>query len=299
MVEIRQILCPIDFSHASRHALDHAVAIATWYQSEILALHVINLAVTPEPRILPARFPVSTLRVDDERQLMEEELRSWLEPANRAGLRITLLVDEGNPAPRILDRVSSVQADFIVMGTHGLSGFEHFMLGSVAEKVLRRATCPVMTVPPAAVTAARVPYTRLLCAVDFSESSLAALRFAFSIAKESDANLTILHVFEWPPDDETLLARFDAAEFRQFVQVQARTRLEALIPDDVRTWCKPATTIRYGKPYQQILDVAEGDGTDLIVIGVRGRNPLDLALFGSTTNHVIRRAACPVLTLRC
>src|SRR5262249_17976903 len=164
----------------------------------------INLAVIPEPRILPARFPVSILPEEDERQLMEEELRSWLEPANRAGLRITPLVDEGNPATRILDRASSVQADFIVMGTHGLSGFEHFMLGSIAEKVLRRATCPVMTVPPAAVTTARVPYTRLLCAVDFSESSLAALRFAFSIGKESDANLTILHVFEWPPDDETL-----------------------------------------------------------------------------------------------
>src|SRR5262249_20277087 len=250
----------------------------------------INLAVIPEPRILPARFPVSTLPEDDERRLVEEELRSWLEPANRAGLRFTLLVDEGNPAPRILDRANFVQADFIVMGTHGLSGFEHFMVGSVAEKVLRRATCPVMTVPPAAVTTAKVPYTRLLCAVDFSESSLTALRFAFSIAKESDANLTILHVFEWPPDEDLLIARFDPNEYRQFVEVQAKDRLEALVTDDVRTWCKPATKIGYGKPYQQILEVAESDGTDLIVIGVHGRNPLDLALFGSTTNHVIRRA---------
>jgi nucleotide-binding universal stress UspA family protein len=155
-----------------------------------------------------------------------------------------------------------------------------------------------MTVPPAVETAAKVPYTRLLCPVDFSESSLAALRFAFSLAREADAQLTILHVFDWPPDDDLLVERFDVPEFRRVVEEQARGRLQALVTDDERVWCKPSTKVAYGKPYREILDVAEKEQTDLIVIGVRGRNPLDLTLFGSTTNHVVRRASCPVLTLR-
>jgi nucleotide-binding universal stress UspA family protein len=298
MIEIRRILCPIDYSDPSRHALEHAVAIAKWYDSEITALHVIYLAYLPQPPILFAEFPRPALPTEAERQAFERELRGWLEPANRAGVKTDILIDDGNVASRILDRAGSLRADLIVMGTHGLSGFERFMVGSVAEKVLRKASCPVMTVPPATVTAAKVPYARLLCPVDFSESSLCALRLAFSLAKESDAHLTILHAFDWPPDDDLLLERFDAPELRHELESQTRKRLEALVTDEVRVWCKPITKISYGKPYRQILETAKSEGSDLIVIGVRGRNALDLAMFGSTTNHVVRQAPCPVVTMR-
>ena len=66
----------------------------------------------------------------------------------------------------------------------------------------------------------------------------------------------------------------------------------------MRTWCEPEARLSYGKPYREILGAAERDGTDLIVMGVHGRNVVDLALFGSTTNQVVRHASCPVLTLR-
>jgi nucleotide-binding universal stress UspA family protein len=297
MIEIRSILYPIDFSEASRHALEHAVVLAKWYESRITALHVVHAPLFPQPPILVAGFAEAKAPAVPNHKACEEEMEAWLEPAHRVGLKTDAIVDDGNAAVRILERASSLQADLIVMGTHGLSGFERFVLGSVTEKVLRKATCPVMTVPPAAVTAAKVPYTRLLCPVDFSESSSAALRFAFSLAEESNANLTILHVVDWP--DEGLLAqRFDEPEFRRRVEEEARSRLEALVPDDVREWCKPSTKIAYGKPYREVLQTAEGEGTDLIVIGVRGRNALDLMVFGSTTNHVVRRAPCPVLTMK-
>ena len=297
MVEIHEILCPTDFSEASRHAFEHVVVIAKWYDSRITALHVLHVPLFPHPPILAAGFADATTPAVNY-QAREEELRVWLEPAHRAGIKTEAVVDEGNTARQILEHARSRQADLIVMGTHGLSGFERFMLGSVTEKVLRKATCPVMTVPPAAETAAKLPYTRLLCPVDFSDSSLAALRFAVSLAEEADASLTILHVFDWPPDDDLLLERFDAPAFRHVVEEQARGRLEALVTDDVRVWCKPSTKVAYGKPYRQILEVAEKEEADLIMIGFRGRNPVDLRLFGSTTNHVVRRASCPVLTLR-
>src|SRR5262249_23060685 len=122
---------------------------------------------------------------------------------------------------------------------------------------------------------------------------------ALSLAQESDARITILHVFEWPVDDESLdEPPRDSSEFRRGLEMNARQQLEALIPDEVRNWCTAEPIMQYGQPYRRILSLADAEKADLIVMGVRGRNPLDVFLFGSTTNHVVRRAPCPVLTLR-
>lgn len=297
-VNVRRILCPVDFSDVSRHALEHAIAVAKWYDSKITALHVIHApGFLPQPPLLFAE-PSDSVMPLKRRQELEQQLREWLEPADRGGLATEVVFDDGQPVARILAHASTLQVDLIVMGTHGLSGFDRFIMGSVTEKVLRKAECPVMTVPPASVTTANVPYTRLLCPVDFSASSQAALRFTFSLAEESDAHLTLLHVLDWPPDDELLVEGFDVPEFREALEERTRGRLEALVPDEVRVWCKPVTKVTYGKAYQQIVEVAAVDRVDAIVIGVRGRSPVDLTLFGSTTNQVIRRASCPVITLR-
>jgi nucleotide-binding universal stress UspA family protein len=123
-------------------------------------------------------------------------------------------------------------------------------------------------------------------------------RYALSLAEEANASPTILHVFDWPVRGDRLVRRFDTAEFRRAVEEDARARLDELVTDEVRQWCNPSTMIGDGKPYREILDVAAKEETDLIVIGIQGRNAVDLTLFGSTTNHVVRRAPCPVLTVR-
>jgi nucleotide-binding universal stress UspA family protein len=191
------------------------------------------------------------------------------------------------------------------MGTHGASGFERLVLGSVAEKVLRRAGCPVLTVPPRMRSAGAMPFQRILCPIDFSDSSLAGLEWAWSLAQESGALVSLLHVIEWPweeppapvfeelPADEArqLLA------FRRALEDSSRLRLEALVPNDLRDRFSPPALITHGKAHREVLAAAEGHA-DLIVMGVHGRNVVDLALFGSTTNQVVRRASCPVLTVR-
>ena len=295
MVEIHRILCPVDFSETSRHALEHAVAIAKWYESELTVLHALYPRFRPEPPIFFAEPPHSVLESENMRDVAETQLQRWLEALGHTGVKVNTLVDEGHAVPIILQQAATVDADLMVMGTHGVSGFDRLVLGSVAEKVLRKAPCPVLTVPPAA-KAAKLPYARVLCPVDFSESSLAALRFAISIAEEADAHLTVLHVGDWASEES--LAVDHQTTFGAGFEQQARQRLESLIPDDVRVWCKPQTRVEFGKPHRQILEVVRTDGTDLIVMGVRGRNPVDLTLFGSTTNHVVRGSACPVLTIK-
>lgn len=298
MIELREILCPVDFSESSRHALAHAVVLAKWYESRLTVLHVMMPPLFAAPPVLMVGFPGASEAAETDPAVCERTLHAWLEPAKAAGLATVALVDRGRVHARILDAAASRRADLVVMGSHGLGGFEQFVIGSITARVLRKASCPVLTVPPAAATAATLPYKRILCPIDFSEPSLRALRYALSLAEEADATLTMLHVFDWAPADERLVGRFDVAAYRRSVEEQARRDLEALVPAEVRNWCQPVTRVAQGKPYLQILDAAAQDGADLIVIGVHGRNPIDLTLFGSTTNHVVQRASCAVLTLR-
>jgi nucleotide-binding universal stress UspA family protein len=296
VIDIRRILCPVDFSDASRHALEHATAVAGWYDSRLLVLHVWAPPFPVVPPLLFSEPDHLELPAEAVREEFLARLRQWAAGAAAAGCQVDVELVTGNPAAKIVERAGAYEAHLIVMGTHGRGGFERLMIGSVAERVLHRAACPVLTIPPPAVTTSKLPFKRLLSAVDFSEPSLVAFRFAVSIAKESGAHLTVLHAIEWPLDEE--MAAFDTPEFRQVIEDQTRARVGGLLTDDMRTWCEVDTTIAYGKPYREILDVAGRDDTDLIVMGVHGRNALDLMLFGSTTNQVVRRASCPVLTLK-
>ena len=301
MVDIRHILCPIDLSLTSRRALDHAVMLAGWYGARLTALHVCNPLYLPEPPILFAEAPHPNRAAEPSaRDGLEAQLHEWLARARAAGIDTKVEIDQShNPAARILQCAGALPADLIVLGTHGRSGFERFMLGSITERVLRKAACPVLTVPPPAIRTTKLPFKRLLCPVDFSETSISALQFAFSIAKESDAHLTILYVIEWPRNDEMVVdSALDIPEYRERLEQDLTLRLQALISEDERTWCEPTTRVMYGKPYQRIVEVAENDEEDLIVMGVHGRNAVDVMLFGSTTNQTVRRAPCPVLTLR-
>jgi nucleotide-binding universal stress UspA family protein len=300
-MNINRILCPTDFSDASAHAVDLAALIAGWYKARIAALHVVSSAVVlPELRL----SPVSSV---DEAALsaLQSATAARFAEASGAGIAVDVFVETGSPATRILERANELPADLIVMGTHGTSGFQHLMLGSVTERVLRKAACPVVTVPPRAPATSRIPFKRLLCAIDFSESSMAALQFAVSIASESGGVLTMLHVLEWPweeppaprLDDLPAEQGIALAEYRRYREKMATMQLEELA-SATRMSDAPLVRLRNGKPHVQILDVAQEESSDLIVIGVHGRNPLDMMIFGSTANHVIRAAACPVLTVR-
>src|SRR5215467_5486165 len=297
MTEFKHILCPVDFSDASRHALHHAIAIAGWFESHVTGLHVTRPGFAFEPPILFAeRGGLKALRVDRDQLLAR--LNDWMQPATVARIPWTAHVEEGAPAQCVLEFARSLPADLIVMGTHGRSGFEHLMLGSVAEKVLRNASCPVMTVPPRAATAARLPFRRLLCPVDFSEASIEALHVAFPLAEEADAELTILNVVDWPDDETFLVEAFESPDMRRQLEKQTAERIDALIPEEARIWSRPSAKVAIGTAHREIVAAAVEMDADLIVIGVHGRRRLDVTLFGSTTNQVVRRAPCPVLTIR-
>jgi nucleotide-binding universal stress UspA family protein len=301
---ITRVLCPIDFSETSAHALELAAAVAGWYNAHLTVLHVypaVNRAygpsVTDESSLMAGPAPA-------ELEAAREHAASAAVPVRNAGLPHDIVVTAGQPVHAILHHASGLPADLVVMGTHGASGFQHLLLGSVTEKVLRRATCPVLTVPPRA-PATTTRFRHVLCAVDFSDWSVKAAAAAASMAREAGATLTLLHVLEWPwhepPEPPTVGVppeqALALAEYRRYLETTARGRLEEVARTVAAQGVTPAIETRFGKPHVELMDEARESNADLMVIGIRGRNAVDLGLFGSTTNQVVRRATCPVLTI--
>jgi nucleotide-binding universal stress UspA family protein len=295
MIEVERVLCPVDFSDFSRRALDHAASLARWYEARLTVLYVSPLfpgALGFPPSVNPGTFEA----IDPE--VLRGEVLRFAQPVSE-DVPVDALALNGDAAQVILEQAAGLGADLLVMGTHGRHGFQRWVLGSVAEKVLRRASVPVLTVPPAAGSQPSTPpYRRILCPVDFSPHSDHALRHALSLAEEAKARLTVLHVIEWFPEQGVREHRAFPPELPRLLEEDARTRLAAAVPAEARAWCEPLASVRCGKPYVQILRAAEDEQCDLIVLGVHGRAAADIMLFGSTTNQVVRQATCPVLTVR-
>jgi len=306
MIEIQRILCPIDFSDYSRHALDHAVALARWYESTITVLHVFSTVPVAAYAGMQGFEPIALTRADRDQLL--EELKRFVETESAPGVSMDATICEGDTTIEILNQATAMKAELLVMGTHGRSGFERFLLGSVTEKVLRKASCPVLTVPrlhPDAVSATPVLFKQILCPVDFSDCSMQALNYAMSLAQEADAHLTVLHVMTDElavmPDAYGAIIMNDReslADFRARREDDARQRLKNAVPEAVAAYCRVEPMVSSGKPSREILRIAADQQSDLIVVGVHGRGAADLMFFGSTTNHVVREATCPVLTVR-
>lgn len=302
MTELKQILCPVDFSEFSRRALDHALAVARCYGSTVTALHVVAPmpVVVPGPYYFGAEIPPPMALPPTDRAVIAAQIQRLADAEQVPGVRVETLVAEAPVVySEILVQAERLGSNLVVMGTHGRSGFQRLFLGSTAEKVLRQARCPVMTVPPQAPDAmprGPAPFTRILCAVDFSESSKIALGYAMSLAREGEAALTLAHVIEMRPlyYDFSPPAVVDLTAWCE----DARRRLRHMVPEETRSSSSVKETVRNGTPYREILTLAREVDSDLIVMGVQGRGAADLFFFGSTTHHVIREARCAVLTLR-
>lgn len=302
MSKFNQILCPVDFSAFSRRALDHALGVARCYGSSVTALHVVAPvpAVVAPPYYFGAEMPVPMALPPVDRAVVAAHIQEFAEAEHVPGVRVETRVAEAPVVYKeILLQAERLRSDLVVIGTHGRSGFERLFLGSTAEKVLRKANCPVMTVPPAAPEAmprGPVPFARILCAVDFSDSSRLGLDYAMSLARENKAALTVAHVIETRPlyYDFSPPVAIDLTAWHD----EARRRLYEMVPDAVRFSCSVTEAVREGSSYRGILALAGETDSDLIVMGVQGRGAADLWFFGSTTHHVIREARCAVLTVR-
>lgn len=299
-----KILCPLDLSDFSKRAFEHGLVLARWYDAEVVALHVFSSWVPPGDL---STYPAWMRQVPQARVQIDAELRDQLQPAVDAGIEAPLVTRQGEPSAEILACARSMNADLIVLSTHGRSGFDRLALGSVTEKVLRKASCPVLVVPVEREDKEREPerkapfagYRRIVCAEDFSDQSIRALDFAVSLAEHGRAALTLVHVVEVADDPDVQVGGTSPlATLRRERVERAAASLRRLAAERTASGAKLEEVVRLGTAHREILAVAEETGADLVVMGVRGRGAIDMTLFGSTTNQVVRRARCDVLTVR-
>jgi len=298
-IEIDRILCPVDFSDFSRHALERAVRLGGWFRARVEVLHVV-------PFVLPTTglpyFPVSVAPSSSLREQAARDLEAFVAPHFDAGVPIEAKLLEGDPWRAIRDEAEGWSADLLVMGTHGRGGFEHLILGSVTEKVMRRAPCPVMTVGRVAPLTPGGPlFRRIVCAADLSPASERTLETAVSLAGECDAQVTHLHVLESIPfavGGGLESAIPDPAELRRVLVERVEGDLRKAVPPLVREFCEVKERVEVGSAWRQILCVADEVGADLIVMGEHAHGGVGRLVFGSTASHVVRQATCPVLVVR-
>jgi nucleotide-binding universal stress UspA family protein len=207
MLEIKLILCPIDFSEFSVRAYHHALSVAGHYQAKVAALHVVELSRHPS-----LGFAATAGLYDEASRAFYEDaqgqLQKFVKRHTNSEIQPELSVELGNAPDTILSFAEARNADQIIMGTHGRRGYDRLMLGSVTDRVMHTSSRPVLVVckPPHESTAGvderghHVHHlSRILFCADFSENSERALKSAISLTSEYDAELTLLHVLEQIP----------------------------------------------------------------------------------------------------
>jgi nucleotide-binding universal stress UspA family protein len=197
-----------------------------------------------------------------------------------------IIFQAGDIWPTLAEVIEEKLVDLLVLGTHGRTGLEKVLLGSVAEEIFRQALCPVLTVGPHSSLRPKnaAELNRILYATDFSPESPAAAPIAVSLAREHRAQLILLHSMEGTGEVSVL-----------------RHALRDLVPFGADLRCQPECVVERGAPANKILEVSEGHGADIIVLGVHGADG-HLArithFVNSDAYKIVTQAKCTVLTVR-
>lgn len=285
-ISLTNILVTTDFSEVSKAAMPYAAALARQYEARILVAH----ALSPEPRL---GVPLDAVPIEADLAWLEAEgYLAKFALGNSLGVKpAKMLLERGDVWDVISDIVKKNKIDLVVMATHGRQGLKKLVMGSEAEKIYRRATCPVLTIGPQVPPMSDLNWKlrTILFPTDGSETSLKALPYALSLAEENQANLIFLRIMP--------LAYYEGQESEE---ASVREALRALVPAEAEEWCKPEFVARFDFPVPGILRLAGERSVDLIVMGVKqaGGRAMQEHSPWPTASQVVAQANCPVLTVR-
>ena len=282
-VWINNILFLTDFSPASKAALRHALSVARRFEAKVYVTHVV------EPPIAAPRTAAfyETLSVREE---AEKRFDALLNEGTLNDIRHEIIVAEGSLWTAVEKIITKKKIDLVVVGTHGRKGFGKMMLGSVAEEIYRKASCPVLTIGPEnpGHPESEMRPRHILLATDLQDEAHRASDYAIAMALRQAAELIVLHVIEDQVSD------FGRAEQQRLASL---ARMEGLIPPETHLPCEPTMVVARGPAADEIPQAARRHGADLIILGLHGRKQMVGRLPGSVAYRVVCQAPCPVLTV--
>jgi nucleotide-binding universal stress UspA family protein len=279
--EINRIIAATDFSECASTALSYATQVALRFSAELTVLHAtpIQSAVAALPfsrvplaRAIANQYDAAVAALADYcDQRIPDLVNSWQ------------LVVPGDPGQAILEKSRSFDADLVVMGTHGRSGLPRFLMGSVAEHVIRESDSPVLSVrSESAGDNAKTSFERIVCPVNYTAVAAKALNYALLFASAFDSELTVLYLVEKGVRSDEL--ELEAERIRVWV-------------GDVPRSIKLKLIVREGRPAQDGLEYVDEHHADLLVLGAKRKQSLNRSVLGTTTEELTRLAMCPVLTV--
>jgi len=281
MIALKRILVPHDLGDTSNEAMKYATALARMFGATLDVLHVSH-RIGAVPTELPFELDPGI------EATMRERLRKFTSH-DKATPDQELHVRFGTPHEEIIRFAEARQTDLIVMGTHGRGVVAHALMGSVAERVVRSAPCPIVTVRNRPL---EFDTPNILVATDFGIASDTALTYGRTLAQTFGGRLELLHVMENP------FLRAMVAD-PHTLEVAARRQLsERLTATDLQTLGASASLEVSDDPAAAIVDYAKRARIDFIVMGTHGRQSMERLFIGSVAEHVVRHASCPVLTVR-
>jgi nucleotide-binding universal stress UspA family protein len=273
-ISFKNILFLTDFSEASSGALAYAVGLARHYNAQLYPAHACDPVILTE-----------TAGIDIVQEIEENSREQLTTLARESGVACTPLFARGGVEAAVPHWITEHGIDLVIMGTHGRRGLQHFLMGSIAEAIFRNATCPVLTVGPHVTTR---PYhgfkvESVLFPTDLGAHAEFAAQYALSVAEESDAKLTFIHV---APIEKTFQLERATRQLRKIAPVEAS---ESFRPDFVA---------KVGDPVEELLGYANAERPDLIVLGLPAGKKFNGHFRTGVTYNIIAGAPCPVLTVR-
>jgi nucleotide-binding universal stress UspA family protein len=301
MRPFKHILCPVDFSDFSRRAVRVARGLGKDFEAQVHLFHVLDIrAFSPAEAALAPKIDAANRRRVEE-QMVRLAREEGLSPDQ-------VEISEGLPHKAIVAKAQESPADLVVMGTHGISGFERLLLGSVTEKVLHQVDIPLLAVSqnvPDSLLATEGGrrFGSILVATDLGADALQTVEYALSLGMKYNSKVLILHVVPPPmaffgPMEAPWLGGVEIEKVSERLTRDSLKRLEELIPEKLREACEPELMVREGAPSATILDLARERQAELVVMGAHGHGKSDLGWVGSTCHRVMRAAKSPVLAVR-
>lgn len=297
MEEMRRILCPVDFSEATAFGVKVASSLTATYAASLELLHVLQEVAVPSR--LPLDFDQLYGEIAAEAESRLEELADSL---RQEGIEVDVEMRRGSPHVAIVHRAGESETDLIVMPTHERAGVDRLLHGSVSERVVRGAHCPVLAVPPTLEGLRRFAPRKILVATDLSSAATAAVDAAIAFASRHEAELVVAHVFTFQRIGTA------GADWRMptLTKEQVESAMDSVTHrlDEVARRVEEAGVEAYteigqgASPAREIAHIAEEEGAELVVVASHGHGGIRNALLGSTTEKLIRTLHRPLLVVR-
>ena len=303
MIQLKNILVPVDFSRPSENAFAYALSLAVRFRAQITVAHVVASLAGFEFTFPNGVADPEKLAIDSARQALQDFVQSRARSGAGAQVQVRSVLKTGDVRDELLHIVDEEKIDLVALGTHGRRSIERFILGSTTEHLLRKLPVPILTVPLMEAGAETgnselIPIRRIVYATDLSANAEIGLRYAAEVARSFGAALTLLHAVDQLEAGQRFI-HVRGAEHSDIdsVRESAMERLRQAMASERIADTQAEAIVLDGTPHRTITQFVHDTNADLLILNLQSKGILERVMLGATAERVIRSSHMPVLSI--